>query len=340
MTKEQVKIILNQEALITGILLCIIISALIVTGCVRHQVETGPERQYPPSRYLTATGIGQSESEARNQAVSELSRIFESRIFSETFDRVTSRIDESGSEVSKQSIESNIRIVSLMELKGVRVEETWFDENEGMYYALAVLDRYQARKDWLKQLDEMDNRIEGEFGVLEAADSEYERYRSLKTILGLWIEREALVSRLNVLGFGDKRSVAYDMKSVFTTIPKARNALLMFIEITGENDSAIKNSIAAVLSGAGFTVSDNRNGSNVMIAGNVEVVPVDLKNPDWKFARATVTISVVDLRTGFSVGKIVERKRAGHLTYDEAVTKAIKLVSEPVSEKLLQYFEG
>jgi hypothetical protein len=208
-----------------------------------------------------------------------------------------------------------------------------------MYYALAVLDRYQARNDWLNQISDIDSKIEGEFGVLDGANSKYERFRSLKAILGLWIERELFVSRLNVLGFSDKRSASYDIKPVFTMIPKARNDLLIFIELSGENATVIKNKVSAVLSGSGFALSDSRNGSHVMVEGNIEVVPVDLKNPDWEFARATVSLSVIDLNTGLTFGEISESKRAGQLTYEEAVHKAVKKVSEPVSIKVLKYFE-
>ncbi len=339
MEKDKILTVMYKKSFMAGNVICIMVAAFIVYGCAHRAAEVKTTKDYPSSRYLTAKGIGQSESEARNRAVSEMSRIFESSIFSDTLDRVTSKIDESGSEVSRQSIESNIRIVSFMELKGVRVEETWFNDDTGVYYALAVLDRHQARNDWLKQISEMDSRIEGEFGVLGGAGSKYERFRSLKSILGLWIEREVFVSRLNVLGFNDKRSASYDIERVFSMIPKARNDLLIFIDINGENATVIKDRVSAVLSESGFALSDNRNGSNVMIEGNIEIVPIDLKNPDWEFARATVSISVIDLHTGMKVGEIIEKKRAGHLTYEEAVHKAVKMVSDPVSEKLLKYFE-
>ena len=61
---------------------------------------------YPEEEYLVAVGLGQSEPEAKNRAKAELSRIFESRIKSETLDRMLSVLAASGAEKFEQSVES------------------------------------------------------------------------------------------------------------------------------------------------------------------------------------------------------------------------------------------
>lgn len=319
--------------------LCLVV-LIIFPGCGGKDLKPDIGKEYPASRYMTAQGLGQTESEARNRAVAEMSRIFESRVRSDTYDRVKAVVDASGTETARQDIESTIRVVSEVELTGVELGRTWFDKDKNTYYALSVLDRYKARDKWANEIRDMDGMIEGEFKVLNSVKSKFLKLTSLKRILGLWIEREVIVSRLRVLGFQEKAPAAYDMKSVFHMIPRIKSDMLIFVDITGARAREVRDEISELLNGAGYMMSDTRNRADVIVTGKVNVEPVELKNPEWKFARAAVSITVTDTDTGLIVGEITGNKRGpGRLSYPEAVRAAIKKISGPVSEKLIDYFE-
>jgi hypothetical protein len=288
---------------------------------------------------LTATGIGQTENEARNQAVAEMSRIFESKVYSETNDRVRAVIHSSGEESSQQHIESNIRVMSEIKLKGVEVPEVWFDKEKRLYYARAVLDRFQARDSWLREIDDIDARIEGEFKALGPAESKFLKLKALKKILGLWIEREVIVSRLRVLGFQEGGSAAYDMKSVFQMMPELKKEMLIFVSVHGDHAGTVENEVTEYLGRAGYLMTDTRSRADVLITGEVRSEPVSLNNPGWKFSRAIVSLSIFDSATGSVVGEISENARAAQVTYEEAVTKAVKKVSEAAAEKLSAFLD-
>jgi hypothetical protein len=317
-------------------LLPVVSLLLIVCTANDARPEAGPDRA--SSRYMSAEGIGQSEGEARNQARAELSRIFESQVLSDTFDRVTSVIDTSGEETSTQSLESRIRVVSEVELKGVEISKTW--RENGYYHAIAVLDRYKARDNWLSELKDIDNAVEGKLKAIESTDGRLIRYRSLLAVSEIWINREVIASRLRVLGFGKAALPGYDMKSVFRRLAGIKADMPVYVDIKGSHGALAREIVSGALGRSGFVVTEDRSEGAVLITGNVKVSPVELDGSDLKYARAVVSLAIVDTDAGLSVGEVSENKRAAYISYAEAVEKALKKVLPSVSRKIIECLEA
>lgn len=311
---------------------------IIITGCTEVRTKPAAVKNYPESVYFQAEGTGQSEAEARNQAVAEMSRIFESKVFSDTYDRTAAIID-SGNETFRGNIESNIRVISSVELEGVRIAETWLDNEKGVYRALAILERQQAAKGWQEGIKQTDIKVESEFGALDSVSSKFMKLRSLMEIRDLWIEREVLVSRLRVIGFRDSTARSYDIKKAFNMVPQIKSGMLIYVQISGKHGKEIEDKLSESLNRAGFILSSSKSSADVHVTGTVTAKPVDLKNPDWEFSRANASLTVIDAVTGSAVGEVSDNARAGHLTYDEAVHKAVRKLTRTVPEEVLKYFE-
>ncbi|MBI5664365.1 MAG: LPP20 family lipoprotein [Nitrospirae bacterium] len=312
---------------------------VLITGCIKDRPTTQPVPDYPDSVYFKAEGTGKSEPEARGQALAEMSRIFESEVFSNTYDRAVEIIDSTGNGASRGNMESYIRVVSSVKLEGARIGRTWFDNERGTYRALAVLDRHQAGENWQGEIKDIDNKIEGEYMALDAGNSKFMKLQSLMKILDLWVERESRVSRLRVIGLNYTSVGSYDIKRAFYMVPQIKADLLVFLKITGEHANEMEGILSAALNKAGFKLSDERNKADVLITGNIEAGPVDLKKPGWEFARARLSLTIMDAVTGSIAGELSENERAGQLTYPEAVHKAVNKIAETASDKLLEYFQ-
>lgn len=283
--------------------------------------------------YLTAKGVGSMEKEARDHALAELSRIFESRVYSNTYDRMTSEIGQSGVETSDDYIESRIKIVSEVKLKGVEIEKTWKEDN--LYYALASLDKAQARSNWKREIKNLNDEIEGKLAALQSVNSKLARFQALKKTTDLWIQSEVLLSRLNVLGSDSKIPSRHDMKSIFQEISSLKSKMLMYVNISGTHKNELKEKIYETLGESGFLLTKEPSKGIIVITGEMEVRPVNIENPELKYARAVVSVEIQDREAGVSVGEITENRRAAHLTYNEAANSAINKVLSSVSEKLL-----
>lgn len=310
------------------------------TGCSDSSVNVRKEdgKDFSSSRYLTATGIGKSEAEARRQAVAEMSNIFEAKVYNETYSNAKSIIGSSEEEVFEKSVESNIQIVSSVKLKGVQIGKTWIDQKTGLYNSLAVLDRLRAREHWVDESENIDKMIQGELATVDAATSKMLRLGSLNRIVNLWLQKEAIESRLRVVGFMDENFAEYDMKSVFQTISKIRAEMMINVDIMGEQGRRVESHISEFLTERGYVLRDEKEFSNVLITGRVEVQPLQLNNPDVHFVRVTLSVDIIDLESGAQIGEILENLRKGHIDQSEAVRKAVQGVSAIVSEELIQTF--
>ena len=326
------------------LLVAIFISSCAGTAAVSKKSVAGGingGKEYPSSKYLTAEGMGPSESEARQRAKAELSNIFESKVSSEVINRVRSVIDPTDKETVTRDDEQKIRVLSSVDLKGLEIGKVWHDEKQGNYHALAVLNRHKAREEWQGKVDDIDDRIEAMLSSLKSLKSNFSRLQTLKKARRLWLEKEIVVSRLRVLGFSDASVADYDVKSILNMTTRISSSLLVSIYIAdGIYGKLISDEITEALNREGYAVTGNGDEANIEINGLVKVSPVDLKNPGWEFARASVSIALTDTETGLTVGEISENKRASHLTYDEAAHKAVKGVSALVTEKIVEYFNA
>ena len=303
--------------------------------------NTSSGKEYAASKYLTAEGMGQSENEARERARAELSNIFEARVSSEVINRVRSVSDSKNGETVSRDDEQKIRILSSVEFKGLEIGRVWKDKNRGNYHALAVLDRLKAREEWQGKVDDIDNRIEAMLDSLESQKSIFSKLQTLKKARRLWLEKEVFVSRLRVLGFSNGSAADYEIKSIVSMTGSITSRLIIAVDIAdGIYGRTISEEITETLNREGYAVTAKGGEANIQISGSVKVSPVELKNPGWEFARASVSISIRDRESGLTVGEITEKKRASHLTYDEASHKAVKAVSAMVAEKLLEYFNA
>lgn len=321
----------------------LLIICLVLSGCVASQELQKPVSQrpayevdFPGTEYMTAIGIGQSEAEARKLAIGELSNIFESKVVSETTTNAKAIFDSKNGDSVERSIESDIRISSSVDLKGVRVEKTW--KESGEHYALAVLNKQMAFDNWSGDIKKLDTEIDAELGSAKTAKSMFLKLKPLKNVVKFWVKREVTKSRIRVMGYKNVRYAQYDMKAVFTQIADIKSEMVIHVKLNGEYSREVSDTIAETLNEAGFKITQNKRNADVLISGNVVIKPVNLKNPNWKFARAQVSININDSVTNNQVGEIAEDNRKGHISYNEAAHKAVKKVTETVSEKLINYF--
>lgn len=300
-------------------------------------MESAAGSEYPPVRYLSAVGLGQSEGEARARAVAELSRIFESKVRSDTLDRVKLVARSAGEESLEQEMDSRVRVISNVELKGLEIARTWHEK--GTHYALAVLERAKAAENWLNEIEGIDRMIEARLDVLGSAAGKLLRYRSLKAVTGLWLQREVIQSRLTVLGYKAPGPQAYDMRQVFRAASELKADMPVYFDIRGEGAETVREHVAGILGQAGFAVAEDRDEAAVLVRGEVTVEPVDLEHPDWVYARVSVSLSVFDIEADVSVAEVSENRRATHLTYAEAAGRALRKVLPRVARRLIDSLE-
>ncbi|NDY43685.1 hypothetical protein G3N55_12670, partial [Dissulfurirhabdus thermomarina] len=154
---------------------------------------------YPAARYLTAEGTGRTAADAKDAALSELARVFEARIESEAVDSVKAVYGEGKDQEDwlRQEIRTRLRVTSRVALEGVRTDTVWRSSKDGLYHAVAALDRDRAAAAWRARLEEVDATISGAISAL-AGRSRLARLLGLRRVRDLWMDRSVVASRLRV----------------------------------------------------------------------------------------------------------------------------------------------
>lgn len=313
----------------------LVLAFFFFAGCASSSPDepAGSRKKFPSSRYLTATGVGKTEGEARRQAMSEIANIFESKVMSETNSSALSVVSDIEGESFQKTVGTKIRILSSVQLKGVTIGDIW--QEEGLYHAVAVLDRFQSQENWSREKEELTAALEGERNTLKTASSKIIRLTSANRIADLWLRRNVVQSRLAVIGFGDELENELDVPAIFKTISDIKSDLRFHLDISGENGSQVMQQIGRTLTRKGLFLKDAKEDSDVLVAGRISVEPIQLNNPDIHFVRADVSLQVVDRQTAAQIGEIAENIRKGHINAKEAARKAVQEVSVIAADKLL-----
>ncbi len=298
--------------------------------------ETGPE--FPAERYLTATGIGETEAEARRAAVAEMSQIFESKVLAETFASAQSIIGESNQESFTKEVESSVRMVSAVELKGVRIGKTWKAESGGPYYALAVLDKLQARRSWDGEIETLETAMEGTKSALAAAHSDFRKLQAQNQMMTLWLQRESIRSRLRVIGFAGMREDEDDIRKIAKTAAEIRERLKIFIAVDGEKGDVVENVLGRRLTENGYNLVLNETEADILLQGDLRLENVNLQNPQVRFVRAMVHLRLLDRAENREMGDVTEDVRKGHVDRSEAARNAVESVAEMAADKMIAFF--
>jgi LPP20 lipoprotein len=310
-------------------------------GCAAagsNPASTEQASDFSSRRYLVATGIGQSDAEARRMAKAEMSAIFESKIDSQVGSSVKLVTDSKEGEDINKKTEANINIRSNVQLQGVEIKKTWYDEKSHMYYAQAVLDKYAAREHWSDRLAKLDEDIDAGFERLKTIKSPVFKIESLKILYHRLIEKDTVESKLRVIGFFDQGFSEYNADSTMGMIRDVKAMVLIHIDISGNHAKEVEAIISERLSEKGYKLTPGKEDAAVLMTGTVKTEPVVLDNDQWKFSRAVVSLTVSDVLTHRDILKIHKSVRKGHMDASEASRKAALSAGQKTSEEIIEYF--
>jgi hypothetical protein len=290
---------------------------------------------FSSSRYLSAKGYGMSKPESINNAKAELSNIFEAKISSDVTSRIKEVTDSVKGSSFNKSIQSQVNVISNIQLEGVQIGEPQKERSE--YVTIAALDKMIAKDKWENDINKIDSEIDILLNKSNKSSSKINKLIPLKKILELWVQREVTLSRLRVIGFSSDFGKK-DLKEILQKISDIKSSMLIGIKVSGPSGQSVRDTVAQILTNNDFKVSDSGSHSDVMVTGTIKLDAVNNNNPRFKFSRATVSLNIIDTSSNNHVGQISENERGAGVNSDEASHNAVKKISDKISDKLIQYF--
>ncbi|HEY3488187.1 MAG TPA: hypothetical protein VGL10_08980, partial [Gammaproteobacteria bacterium] len=151
---------------------------------------------------MIATGSGDDQEKAKSRALSNLAKIFEVQIDESGHDETTAWSKTVGDERKQGNDQLVVRYLDSYTsklLEGAKTAETWFDEEAGLYYSLAVLERGPLSNRLSADIRKNDQYTQSIVTEARNAGDPFKSARYLFRARGAQVQREALQRDLRIV---------------------------------------------------------------------------------------------------------------------------------------------
>ena len=283
------------------------------------------KKNYPTSVYLTAIGSASSLGEAREHAQGNLAAIFSAKveddsIFSQNIQQKT------GKKIDKSEYLSRSTLVSArINIDGMSVAEDFYDTEDGIYYALAVLNRREAEQRWLPELTNYKKVIAETEIKLSKELPPYQAIRLIKEINTAIIQHNSLAQRLRIVN----PQGGYVTKPNDSSQNLRKRAKQISFSITSPRQQLINIASASfVAEGMEPVTTDN-------FKLNISIVPSatpGIERNDWFIYREEITITVN--YEGLSLRKINWKIQASSIDQQTAKNRLVDELNNKITKEL------
>jgi hypothetical protein len=315
----------------------------------RRSTDTSPEwlanpqARYPQQMYITAIGEGDNRSRAEANAASNLARIFEvevetTELFTERYQEIVS--EEDFSATTETDIDRSVALTASQKLYNIQFADSHTD-NLGKVYVLAYIDRHKTGDIYVEMINDHAARITGLISRAEHADSSLQKYAFLSKASVLSSANELLLSQLQIIApdYRNFIELGYRHQDLVIQTRESAQNLNFNIDVANDNAGKIHSVIADMLTGIGFTLTEN---GEILVNGEITLETVDLGRKE-SFVRWHLTLNMFDAG-GNIVVTHAQRGREGHINESEAVARAFMIMEKEVRNefkvKLFSYFDN
>ena len=236
-------------------LLIVIIFALISCGAKEKSFETTPQNDerpkwidnptsvYADSKYLTAVGGGDSRTAAEDNARGNISKIFQSDI--RVDHTLMINIQETNTELSESmQMATNTNVKSNQTLKNIKIGEAWFSPNEGRYYVIAYLKRFETAMIYQDEMDKNLGIAQTSYDQAGSHDKAFAKYAYLSKASDALAVNKLLESQLRIISPNSPYMEPEELgTNVGEALREVRGQITCYVETEGEIADEISASI-------------------------------------------------------------------------------------------------
>ncbi len=289
---------------------------------------------YPNNQYMTATGSAGNAELAKNRALGNLSKIFETHIKESSTTRLDTQVlVKNGSEsVSKNThLAQQIQVRTDKIINGARIAETWKDETIFTHHALAVLDRVQAGNNIKSEM----SRIDGETqSMLKRSRSQADVLLSLAALdkaVVLQYERQTLQKTLKVIDTRGKGAPAkWNLAELSGQLENKLQTLKIGTAVDNDPIGKLNQLLKSSMGNAGFPAANG--AAKFTLVANLDVQDLGFRQ-GWYWLRGKLSVKMVEAN-----GKIRGRKqwplKVSALQHNDAESRLMTEVNKKLNAEL------
>ena len=309
---------------------------LLLASCSSTSWTTDPYKGYDKGEYVCAVGRGATMEEADLAARKELASLFGMQVQS----TVSRPYMESSIERDGTNTEGSSELFTSMASSTVNVDDLYGVEiakrtsKDGECISLAVMERKTTSEHYRSKLDSSLQRLQSlEDDVLENIGTLKALERSVEYVR-LCNECNVSTVMYNYLS-GDSLPFV-DMSKGYGLHDKALKAIVLEVDVMGDDSGAVKASIGRILTDAGLSVY---NGSLTPTAKVVvEITWSEQKGTgvasSFTFALYNADVSFVDIAGSEAVMVESFKDKEGHQSFEGARSRAVSAIVKELDSKL------
>lgn len=282
-----------------AMLLCLLATACASTPGEQGQRPDwidGDSEKYPPALYLSGHGSAPSAQDARDRARSELAKQFEVAVRERSQQAQTFSSQQDGVE-SSQSLEQRVSRQLLTStsksLQGVQVAEQWYDGENDLHHALAVLSRSRARHQFEQEIGALDDQSRQWMVRAETENALLKRAAYVQQAIVAQQQRVLVQSSLQVVDASGRGSPP---PLSLAQLERSRDALLNRVTLltgaSGEMAAEVADLLSAASAGAGFRIASSGEADYRLLARAL-LDPV-IEQGGWYWIRGTLQLDLFD----------------------------------------------
>ncbi len=331
----------NNIKYITGLLTGLfLVSACVSAGPKPDWVE-GDAGFYPNSEYMTATGSASNAELAKNRALANLSKIFETHVKEISTTKIDTQVSlRNGSEsVSKNThLAQQIQVRTDKIIKGARIAETWKDKTVFTYHSLAVLDRAQAGNNIKTEMSRLDSETKV---MLDRSQSQKDILLSLSALdkaVNLQNQRLTLQKMLKVIDTrGKGKPSNWNLAELSNRLESKLQTLRMGAKVENDPIGKLDQALKSAMGNAGFPARNN--STQFSLVASLDVQDLGFRQ-GWYWLRGKLTMKLVEAN-----GKVRGRKqwllKVSALQQNDAqsrlMTQASKKLNADLKNAILEF---
>ena len=262
-------------------------------------VEGEPER-FPNTLYITASGAASDFELAKNRALANLSKVFEAHInevSTSKSDTYVSLHNMKESVARSQHLAQLVRVSTDKVIQGAQIAKLWKDDQLSIYYALAVLDRKQARNNIMDEITRIDDETIDTLNAVKYSNNPLQRIAMLNGVIKQQANRNSLNDMLKVINLHGR---GYSSEWSLVDLQRQLESELSLLKIssvlaasTGNEilDKRLIDILESSMANSGFPTQ--KNGDYQLVI-NLAVQNVGLKQ-GWYWMRGKLGIKLVEV---------------------------------------------
>ena len=288
---------------------------------------------YPNNQYLVATGSASKAELAKDRAMGNLSKIFETKIRENSTTTSDTRVNVRNGQESytkDQRIAQQINIRTDKVINGARIAETWYDKPVLTYHALAVLDRQQAGNNMRQEMQRLDQETEIEIGRSNGQSDPLLSMAALNKALGLQQQRQALQASLKVIDLsGRGQPSSYNLAELRGQLESKLQSLRIATAVDQDPLGRLDQALRSAMGNAGFPATGS--GDFTLVA-NLDVQDLGYRQ-GWHWLRGKLSVKLLE-RDGKVRGRKEWPLKVSALQQNDAQSRMMTQVSKKLNSEL------